>query len=91
MELSKLSDEELKKELENRLKMISLQLESVKEGSEQEYQLKIQQLQAQQEAELSSTEQTEEMKLAIKAKYNTKQSNRQIAQKVVSNIFYKGT
>ena len=45
MELSKLSDEELKKELENRLKMISLQLESVKEGSEQEYQLKIQQLQ----------------------------------------------
>lgn len=47
MELSKLSDEELKKELENRLKMISLQLESVKEGSEQEYQLKIQQLQAQ--------------------------------------------
>lgn len=72
MELSKLSDEELKKELENRLKMISLQLESVKEGSEQEYQLKIQQLQAQQEAELSSTEQTEEMKLAIKAKYNTK-------------------
>ena len=72
MELSKLSDEELKKELENRLKMISLQLESVKEGSEQEYQLKIQQLQAQQEAELTSTEQTEEMKPAIKAKYNTK-------------------
>ena len=72
MELSKLSDEELKKELENRLKIISLQLESVKEGSEQEYQLKIQQLQAQQEAELTSTEQTEEMKLAIKAKYNTK-------------------
>ena len=71
MELSKLSDEELKKELENRLKMISLQLESVKEGSEQEYQLKIQLLQAQYEAELSSTEQTEKMKLAIKTKYNT--------------------
>ena len=71
MELSKLSDEELKKELENRLKMISLQLESVKEGSEQEYQLKIQQLQAQYEAELSSAEQTEKMKLAIKTKYNT--------------------
>lgn len=51
--------------------MISLQLESVKEGSEQEYQLKIQQLQAQYEAELSSTEQTEKMKLAIKTKYNT--------------------
>ena len=71
MELSRLSDEELKKELENRLKMISLQLESVKEGSEQEYQLKIQQLQAQYEAELSSTEQTGKMKLAIKTKYNT--------------------
>ena len=71
MELSRLSDEELKKELENRLKMISLQLESVKEGSEQEYQLKIQQLQAQYEAELSSAEQTEKMKLAIKTKYNT--------------------
>lgn len=72
MELNKLSDEELKKELENRLKMISLQLKSVKEGSVQEYQLKLQQLQAQQEAELTSTEQTEEIKLAIKAKYNTK-------------------
>ena len=71
MELSRLSDEELKKELENRLKMISLQLESVKEGSEQEYQLKIQQLQAQYEAELSSAEQTGKMKLAIKTKYNT--------------------
>ena len=42
-------------------------LESVKEGSEQEYQLKIQQLQAQQEAELTSTEQTEEMKFRVTA------------------------
>ncbi len=63
MELSKLSDEELKKELENRLKMISLQLESVKEGSEQEYQLKIQQLHRirmeQKKAELDSLQQME--------------------------------
>ena len=39
--LKKLSDEELQKEIANRQKLIEIQLESVKKGSEQEYQLKM--------------------------------------------------
>ena len=70
LELQKLSDEELKKEVENRTKLISLQLESVKEGSEQEYQLKMQQLASLREAELADKELTDEMKQAITDKYN---------------------
>ena len=69
-ELQKLSDEELQKELDNRQKLISLQLESVKEGSEQEYQLRIQQLVAARDSELAEKELTEQMRLAIVAKYN---------------------
>lgn len=68
--LRKLSDEELEKELENRQKLISLQLEAVKEGSEQEYQLRMQQIVAARDAELNQKELTEQMKLAIVAKYN---------------------
>lgn len=70
MELQKLSDEELQKEIDNRTKLISLQLESVKEGSEQEYQLRMQQLLAQRDAELADKELTEQMKLAIVDKYD---------------------
>lgn len=70
MELQKLSDEELQKEIDNRTKLISLQLESVREGSEQEYQLKMQQLDAQRTAELANKELTEQMKQAIVDKYN---------------------
>lgn len=70
MELQKLSDEELKKELENRTKLISLQLEAVREGSEQEYQLKMQQLTSLRDAELADKELTEQMKQAIVDKYN---------------------
>lgn len=70
IELQKLADEQITKEIENRQKLISLQLEYVKEGSEQEYQLKMNQLLAQQELELSNTELTEQMKIAIRAKYD---------------------
>lgn len=70
--LQKLSDEELKKDIENRQKLIALQLDSVKAGSEQEYQLKMQQLVAQRDAELQQKELTEQMKLAIVEKYNKK-------------------
>lgn len=69
-ELQKLSDEELQKELDNRQKLISIQLESVKEGSEQEYQLRMQQLVAARDSELAEKELTEQMRLAIVAKYN---------------------
>ena len=70
MELQNLSEEELQKEIENRTKLISLQLEAVREGSEQEYQLRMQQLFAQRDAELADKELTEQMKLAIVDKYN---------------------
>jgi hypothetical protein len=70
IELQKLSDEELQKEIDKRTKLISLQLESVKEGSEQEYQLRMQQFASQRDAELADKELTEQMKQAITAKYN---------------------
>lgn len=69
-ELQKLSEEELQKEIDNRTKLISLQLEAVKECSEQEYQLRMQQLLAQRDAELADKELTEQMKLAIVDKYD---------------------
>jgi len=65
----KYSDEEFNKQLENETKLIELRLAAVEGGSEQEYQLKIQQLVKQEEAELNSIELTEEMKAAIRAKY----------------------
>lgn len=68
--LQQLSEEQLMKEVENRQKLISLQLESVKAGSEQEYQLKMQQLVAQRDVELRQKELTEQMKLTITEKYN---------------------
>jgi hypothetical protein len=74
-ELQKLSDDELKKEIENRQKLISLQLEAVKDGSEQEYRLRIEQLAAQREAELSEKELTEQMKIAIEEKYRKQQKD----------------
>ena len=70
MDLQNLSEEELQKEIENRTKLISLQLEAVREGSEQEYQLRMQQLFAQRDAELADKELTEQMKLVIVDKYN---------------------
>lgn len=68
--LAKLSDEQLAKEIADRQKLIETQLASVKVGSEQEYQLKMQQLITQRNAELSQKELTEQMKLAITQKYN---------------------
>lgn len=70
VELQKLSDEQLQKDIANRQKLIDTQLASVKSGSEQEFQLRMQQLMAQRDMELSNTELTEQMKLAIKAKYD---------------------
>lgn len=69
-ELQKLSEEELQKEIDNRTKLISLQLEAVKKGSEQECQLRMQQLLSQRDAELADKELTEQMKLAIVDKYD---------------------
>lgn len=71
-DLQKLSDENLRKVIEDRQKLIEIQLESVKSGSDQEYQLKMQQLISQRDMELSNMELTEQMKLAIRDKYNKK-------------------
>lgn len=73
--LNDLSEENLNKEIEYRQRLISLQLEAVKEGTEQEYQLKMQQLSVQREAELADKELTEEMKLAITEKYASMMDN----------------
>ena len=69
-ELSKLSNEILKRDIKERQRLISLQLETVKHGGEQEYQLKMQQLISQRDAELSEIELTEQMKVAIREKYD---------------------
>lgn len=76
-ELQKLSDDEVLKSIEKEEKRIALLLETVKKGSEAEYQLKIQQLIKQEEAEIAaanseieSVEEREATKLAIRQKYN---------------------
>lgn len=85
--LDKLSDENLQKEIENRKKLIEAQLASVEEGSRQEYDLKMKQLQTQREAELADKELTEQMKAAIEDKYRkqqqdlTEQFNAEVRQK----------
>ena len=73
--LDKLSDEDLQKEIENRQKLIEAQLASVEEGSRQEYDLKMKQLQTQREAELADKELTEQMKAAIEGKYRKQQQD----------------
>ena len=67
--LDKLFQEELGKQIENRQRMIELELAAVKAGSDEEFRLKMQQLQAQREAELNNVELTQEMRLAIESKY----------------------
>lgn len=74
MALQKLSDEELQKEIANRQKLIELQLESVKKGSDKELELKLEQLKIKRQADLSDIELTEEMKLTIIEKYKKKEA-----------------
>ncbi|MCP4141302.1 MAG: hypothetical protein GY755_13630 [Chloroflexi bacterium] len=69
-DVQKLSEESIRKELDNQTKLTETRLASVKSGSEQEFQLRMQLLQQQRDAELSNSELTEQMKLAIKDKYN---------------------
>ena len=64
-----LSEEDLQGDIEQRQRIIELQLAAVKEGSDEEYRLKQEQLALAREAELSNEELTEEMKLAITKKY----------------------
>lgn len=62
--------EAIKEEMARAEQTISLRLEIVKEGTEQEYQLKREQLTKQMERELLDTKLTEEQKLLIRQKYD---------------------
>ena len=68
-ELDKLNDESLNREIERQQKQIQLQLDGVKEGTEEEHNLRVKALELQRESELSNKELTEQMKLAIVKKY----------------------
>ena len=68
-DMDALEEENLQKSIENRQRLIELQLAAVKEGSDEEYRLKMEQLALARDAELSNEELTEEMKLAITKKY----------------------
>lgn len=68
-ELDKLNDEALNREIERQQKQIQLQLDGVKEGTEEEHNLRVKALELQRESELSNKELTEQMKLAIVKKY----------------------
>lgn len=68
-DLQKLSDENLKKEIETAQKTIELKLAAVESGTAKEYALKLEALQKQMEMELLNAELTEEQKLLVKDKY----------------------
>ena len=61
-DLKMLSDEETKRQIENEQKRIELMLAAVKSGSEQEFQLKLELMNKQMEAELQNVELTEKEK-----------------------------
>ena len=68
-DMDALEEENLQKSIENRQRLIELRLAAVKEGSDEEFKLQKEQLEAERDAELADTELTEEMKLAITKKY----------------------
>lgn len=79
MELEALSQEALQQEISNRQRLIELQLDIVKEGSEKELQLKLEQLALQREAELQDVTLTEEMRAAIKENYRLQEEEARVA------------
>ena len=87
-----LSEEDLQGDIEQRQRIIELQLDAVKEGSDEEYRLKMEQLATAREAELSDRELTEEMKLAIKKKYQklesdlTEQHEKEVREKQIQAV-----
>lgn len=91
-ELQKLSDEQLRLEIQQRQKVIATLLESVKEGSEQEFQLKLQSLIEQRNAELAEAELSREMRMAIEAKYDKQindlydQRDKELAEKQAESL-----
>ena len=70
-----LNSQDIANEIANQQKLIQLQLDGVKEGTRQEHELRMQQLQSQREAELQDKTLTEQMKLAIVQKYEKMMSD----------------
>lgn len=91
-DMDALEEENLQKSIENRQRLIELQLAAVKEGSDEEYRLKMEQLALARDAELSNEELTEEMKLAITKKYQklesdlTEQHEKEVREKQIQAV-----
>lgn len=81
-ELNALSDEAIAEQIAKEQKRIELMLSSVKSGSEQEYQLKMQQLVKGEEAELAIIGDGEEKKKEIRARYAGLSSSETAAAKL---------
>lgn len=71
-EMAALDNEALQKQIEDRQKLITLQLQAVKKGSEQEYALKLEELAKERDLQLSNMQATQEEKDAIWAAWAAK-------------------
>lgn len=72
--MADLDHEALQERLKNDADLIRTKLEAVRKGGEEEFKLKLQQLEAERDLELSNLELTEDMKAAIQAKYDAKEA-----------------
>lgn len=70
LNVEKINRTALDKKIQIEQQNIALRLAAVKQGTDAEYTLKVEQLQKQQEAELANTELTEQQKVLIREKYN---------------------
>lgn len=71
-EMAALDNEALQKQIEDRQKLITLQLQAVKQGGEQEYALKLEELAKERDLQLSNMQATQEEKDAIWAAWAAK-------------------
>lgn len=71
-EMAALDNEALQKQIEDRQKLITLQLQAVKQGGEQEYALKLEELAKERDLQLSNIQATQEEKDAIWAAWAAK-------------------
>lgn len=74
-ELAKLSEDELMNEMKQRADLLKVKLESIKEGSDAELEMKRALLQTELEMELANMELSEEMKAAIRDKYRVQEED----------------
>lgn len=70
LNVEKINRAGLEKKIQQEQQNIALRLAAVKQGTDAEYTLKVEQLRKQQEAELANVELTEQQKVLIREKYN---------------------